>query len=436
MTTTIWSSERITAVHLLRSGRTPAQVAAHLGRSLAWVYRCRQRFAQAGWPGLQERSRAPHQQPRRLSKAVRQAIRQARSELEAQALQDHQLRYIGATAVQARLREYRLLPLPSTASIERVLAAAGMSQPRCQRAPEVVYPHLQPTQPHTLCQVDIVPHYLTGGQAVACFNAIDVVSRYPFGVASLTKRAQDAVQFLIQVWQALGVPRYTQLDNEACFSGGFTHAGVLGQVVRVGLLVGTELVFSPLRHPASNGTVERFHQEYNSHVWQDTTLADVAAVNQQAAWFFGAYRQSRHHSALQGQTPAEAHQTSPVHRLPAAFQLPTGKLPLRAGRVHFLRRVSSAHTVSLLNQTWAVPTAQVDQGVWATLELMPQGATLRIYDAAPDAPRRTCLAEHAFPVREAIQPHGATSRPPAAPRPLLGWLGDLIWALVWRRAAA
>jgi transposase len=436
MTTTTWSSERATAVHLLRSGRTPAQVAAHLGRSLAWVYRCRQRFAQAGWAGVQDRSRAPHQQPGRLSEAVRQAIRQARSELEAQAVQDHQLRYIGARAVQARLRDYGLWPLPSSASIERVLAAAGMTQPACPRAPEVVYPHLHPTQPQTLCQVDIVPHYLTGGQALACFNAIDVVSRYPIGRASLTKRAQDAVQFLIQVWQALGVPRYTQLDNEACFSGGFTHAGVLGQVVRVGLLVGTELVFSPLRHPASNGTVERFHQEYNTHVWQGTALADVAAVNQQAAWFFGAYRQSRHHTALQGQTPSEVQQASPARRLPADFHLPTGKLPLTAGRVHFLRRVSSAHTLSLLNQTWAVPTAQVDQGVWATLELSPQRATLRIYDAAPDAPSRTCLAEHAFPVREAIQPLGATNRPSAAPRLLLRWLGDLIWARVWRRAAA
>jgi hypothetical protein len=436
MTTTAWSTERTAAVHLLRSGRTPAQVAAHLGRSLAWVYRCRQRFAQASWAGLQDRSRAPHHQPRRLSELVHQAIRHSRSELEAQAVQDQQLRSIGATAVQARLREHGLRPLPSTASIERVLAAAGMCQPRRPRAPEVIYPHLHPTQPQTLCQVDIVPHYLTGGQAVACFNALDVVSRYPIGMAALTKRAQDAVEFLIQVWQALGVARYTQLDNEACFSGGFTHPGVLGQVVRVGLLVGTELVFSPLRHPESNRTVERFHQEYTAHVWQGTTLADVAAVTQQAAWFFGAYRQSRHHTALQGQTPTEAHQASPARRLPADFQLPTGKLPLTAGWVHFLRRVSPAHTVSLLNQTWAVPTAQVDQGVWATLELLPQGATLRIYDAAPDAPPRTCLAEHAFPVREAIQPPGATRRPPALPRPMLGWLGDLIWAMVWRRAAA
>jgi len=58
------------------------------------------------------------------------------------------------------------------------------------------------------------------------------------------------------------VPDYTQLDNEGCFSGGFTHPGVLGKVLRLWLMVGTELVFSPLRHPESNGCVERFHQDY------------------------------------------------------------------------------------------------------------------------------------------------------------------------------
>jgi hypothetical protein len=130
--------------------------------------------------------------------------------------------------------------------------------------------------------VDIVPHCLLGGQAVACFNAIDVVSHYPSGLACISKRAQDAVAFLLQVWREVGVAHYTQLDNEACFSGGFTHAGVLGQVVRLGLYVGIEVIFSPLRHPASNGTVERFHQDYSRHVWQATELADVTAVERQA----------------------------------------------------------------------------------------------------------------------------------------------------------
>ena len=95
-------------------------------------------------------------------------------------------------------------------------------------------------------QIDIVPRYLPGGPCVSCFNAIVVVSRYPTGQQYTTKRSVDAVQFLLQVWRDLGVPDYTQVDNESCFSGGFTHLGVLGKVLRLGLMVGTELVFSPM----------------------------------------------------------------------------------------------------------------------------------------------------------------------------------------------
>jgi hypothetical protein len=60
------------------------------------------------------------------------------------------------------------------------------------------------------------------------------------------------------------------------------------------------------------------------------------------------------------------HQTPAPRLLLAAFAVPDGKLPLRTGRVHFLRRVSATQTIALLNQTSEVPTAQVDQGVWAT----------------------------------------------------------------------
>ena len=45
-----------------------------------------------------------------------------------------------------------------------------------------------------------------------------------------------------------------------------------------------------------------------------------------------------------------------------------------------------------------------DQGVWATLSLKPGGATVRIYDAAPDAKKRRCLAEHPFPLKEPVVP--------------------------------
>ena len=116
-------------------------------------------------------------------------------------------------------------------------------------------------------QVDIVPHYLTGGAQSPCFNAIDVVSRYPTGQAYRQRRSQDACNFLLHVWQEMGVPIYTQVDNEGCFSGGHTHRHVLGKVVRLALTVGTQLLFSPFYHPESNGYVERFHQDYDLHVW-------------------------------------------------------------------------------------------------------------------------------------------------------------------------
>jgi hypothetical protein len=245
---------------------------------------------------------------------------------------------------------------------------------------------------------------LPGGPLVACFNALDVVSRYPAGRATRTKRAADAVTFLVYVWQTLGVAQYTQVDNEGNFSGGTTHPGVLGQVLRAALYVGTEQVFTPFYHPESNGAIERFHQDYVDHVWTDTYLETLEDVERQAQHFFQQYRQSRHHTALQGRSPAEKHAERPARKLPANFRLPSGKTPLTAGRVHFIRKVSSARTISVLNLTWTVPTAQPDQGVWATLTFTAHGATLRVYDAAPDAAQRSCLGEHSFPLTESVQP--------------------------------
>ena len=151
--------------------------------------------------------------------------------------------------------------------------------------------------------MDIVPHYLTGGQRVACFNGLDVVSRYGAGQPYAQRRSQDAAAFLIHFWQTVGIPHYTQLDNEGCFSGGTTHSHVLGTVVRLALEVGTELIFSPVYHPKSNCFVERFHRDYNRHVWEDTYLANVDEVQQQSDHFFGLYRQRKDHSELAEQSP-------------------------------------------------------------------------------------------------------------------------------------
>jgi len=401
------SELRKKAIHLLRSGSRVEEVATECERSPQWVYKWRARYEVAGWAGLESQSRAPKAHGRKVSKAMVRAIQRVRSELEAEAASGKGLKYIGPQAIRTRLRKKHFQMIPSYPTIARVLKRAGMSRPHEAQTP-VVYPHLRPTRPLQLVQVDIVPHFLTGGMRVPCFNAIDVVSRYPTGHAYAQRRALDAAHFLLQVWQEIGIPRYTQVDNEGCFSGGATHPYVVGTVVRLALMVGTELLFSPIYHPKSNGTVERFHQDYNYHVWEDTYLRDLKQVRQKSTVFFTRYRQSEHHSALHEQSPAQVHAQAVGRKLRPDFKLTQSKCPLYTGCIHFLRRVSPEQTVSLLNVAWPVPAALPDAGVWVTLQFAPSQTTLLIYDQAPDQTTRKLLASHPFPLAEPVEPLPAT----------------------------
>ena len=388
--------DRRSAIHLLRAGQSVNSVAVELGKSTRWVRKWRKRYQTEGWDGLKDRSRRPHNIVRQTDIETRQKIRKSRSELEAEASEEKGLKYIGGQAIRTRLKEKGVQPLPSVATIERVIREAGMTRPyQRANAPEVKYPHLKIEDSQSLIQVDIVPHYLKGGERVACFNAIDVASRYPTGKAYVQRRSREAEDFLIQTWQELGIPKYTQVDNESCFSGGFTHPYVLGKVIRLALQAGTELIFSPVRHPQSNGFVERFHRDYNKHVWEDTYLSSIAEVQAQGQHFFALYRK-RPHNRLNEQTPEIVHQ-SPI-RLPLDLTTTTEKRPLYAGQVHFIRKVLADNTISVLNVYWPVPKAKPDQGVWSTLAITTSDAKLIIFDETPDVFARKRLTRYSIPL--------------------------------------
>ena len=77
-----------------------------------------------------------------------------------------------------------------------MIREAGMTRPyQPAIRPEIKYPHLKTEDSQNLIQIDIAPHYLKGGERVACFNAIDVASRYPTGAAYAQRRSIEAVNF-------------------------------------------------------------------------------------------------------------------------------------------------------------------------------------------------------------------------------------------------
>lgn len=397
-------SARHSLIHLLRSGQPPQEAALELGYCLSWVYKWWGRFNETGWDGLKSPSRVPHHQATRISEKTKWKILEIRAELEEEANQPNTLSYIGAGAIRGRMLERCLKTIPSISTIEKVLREAGVTKPRqAQTEPTPVYPHIHVERPHQLTQIDNVPHYLTGGSLVNCFNAIDVVSRYPDGKSSERKTTDEVLDFCLKIFHSIGISEYTQMDNESSFNGGRTHPYVIGRVPRLMLLVGTQLIYSPFYHPESNAFVERFHQDYSRNVWQKVRLQNLSHVQQTSVRFFGRYRLSRHHSQLDGQSPAALHFANPPHLLSQDFGLPK-RLPITEGKIHFMRAVSKDQTIPVCNVNWSAGLAQPHQGVWATLFLTPRGARLCIYDQAPDVPNRRCFAKHPFPLVEPVLP--------------------------------
>jgi transposase InsO family protein len=396
-------SARHSLIHLLRSGRTPEEAATELGCCLSWVYKWRGRFDEAGWDGLKSQSRVPHHQPSRTSEKTKRKILEFRAELEEEAKKPNALSYIGAGAIRGRMLERCLKIIPSISTIEKVMREAGATKLRQTQTQPTAYPRIHVERPHQLTQMDNVPHYLSGGTLVNCFNAIDVVSRYPEGKRYERKSTDEVLDFCLKTFQSIGISEYTQLDNESSFNGGRTHPYVIGRVPRLMLLVGTELIYSPFYHPESNAFVERFHQDYSQNVWEKVQMQNLPHVQQTSTRFFGRYRLSRHHSELNGQSPASLHFACPPHFLPIDFVLPK-PLPITEGKIHFMRAVSKDQTIPVFNVNWSVGLAQPDQGVWATLFITLRGARLCVYDQAPDMLKRRCFANHPFPLSEPVCP--------------------------------
>lgn len=395
---------RHSLIHLIRSGKSPQEAAEELDYSSSWAYKWWGRFNPAGWEGLKSQSRAPHHPPNRIPPKMEQRLVEVRRQLEKEAKQPDKLSYMGAYAIRGRLVENKVREIPSPSTLEKTLRLAGMTRPqRLAAEKKVVYPQLPIHQPHQLTQMDMVPHYLSGGAWAHCFNAIDVVSRDPDGRQYDSKATDKVLDFCVKMFPSIGISAFTQMDNESSFNGGRTHQDVIGRVARLMLRVGTELVYSPFRHPERHAYVERFHQDYGKNVWEKVPMQNLIEVHKVSSRFFGRSQISKHHSELDRQSPRSLHFEKPFRVLPKNFVIPK-PLPITEGKIHFMRAVSRSQTIPICNVDGLAGLAEPNQGVWATLFITPRGTRLRIYDQAPGAFKRRCFADHPFPLSEPVIP--------------------------------
>jgi transposase InsO family protein len=266
------------------------------------------------------------------------------------------------------LRRLRLgRDLPSLSTIKRVLAAQHLVAERAAPAP-AYFPAPQHVLTGRLHALDWTCRYLEGGPLVYAFHTLNLHTRACAQTIATDKGTPTVVGHVLEAWQTLGIPDFLQLDNDAAFCGGYKVARVFGQFVRLCLYLGIEVIFLPVGEPERNGDVEQLNRLWGCACFDKRHFRSPGQVARASPQFVHWYMTQYAPPKLGEQTPAQAQCAEPRRCLPPneIAGLPS-RLPITAGRVHFIRQVQPDGTIALLNETWSVSRRLAGKYVWATI---------------------------------------------------------------------
>lgn len=386
------------AIRRYLKGETRRAICDDLDCSPSWFSKWWAKYQRDPLTDFQDGSRAPHHSPTRLPEAVEQAIVNVRQRLEAA-----NCGLIGRAALQQVLERLGVQPLPSLAYIQQVLARHGLTHPRGVSSDAAYYPELVAWAPNAIHATDIITRHVYGGEAIQNFHTFDHQTHAVHLSQQADKRSQTACAHLLANWRALGLPAVQQLDNENAFCGGHTHPRIIGQVVRLCLCVGVEVLFNPEYEAERNYWVEGFHSLWLQAFWSRQVFRNLAHVQRQAPQFAHWYHYVYQPPSLNGHTPAEMRRGFQPRRLTAGLQhLIPAPLPITAGRIHFVRKVNADGAIRLLNEQWPVGPRWVNEYVWATVHTAEQ--SLRIWHKADAQAPWQLLKTRRYPLVEPPQP--------------------------------
>jgi putative transposase len=391
--------QRKKAIRLWLKGIRPTQILGIVNRSWAWWAKWKERYHHLGWKGLRSQSRKPQRNPQAYAPPIRRLIVRVY-----QKIQKRCWGLRGLSAVRHELRvTYRLRPTPSLSTIRRVLSAAEVFKNRHRSRREVYYPQPQPTPTYTIQALDWTERFLSGGEKVYVFQTIDLETRAATQTIAPDKTTSTTFTHLKKVWQTRGIPQGLQLDNDTAFYGSRRVPRLVSRMMRVCLYVGIEPIFIPVGEAKRNGDVEQLHGVWDKAVWQRIDFATLPAAQRFTPQFEHWYMTEYEPPSLNGRTPQEME--CGRHRLRLTekqWQTIPAELPITAGRIHFIRRVSDTGTIEVLNEHWPVSKRLAGQYVWAVL--WTHRRLLEVFHRrSAEAPFKR-LKTFCYPFAEAVEP--------------------------------
>ncbi len=301
--------QRYQAVLQVSSGASVTEVARRFGVSRQTVHRWLGRYRDQGLGGLSNRSSRPHTSPARTPAAVEALICELR--------RNHP-RWGARRLVWELIRRTCPGPVPSRATVHRVLVRHGLVQltPRGRRRED--YTRWQRSEPMQLWQMDIVGGImLADGTECKIVTGVGDHSRYCVSATVVTRPTGRAVCLaLADALERHGVPDELLTDNGKQFTARFGRGGevLFDRICRENGI--THRLTRP-HSPTTTGKVERFHQTPRRELLDDHGPFDSIEHAQQVLDAFVAdYNTHRPHQGLDMARPADRFRPRCDERLP------------------------------------------------------------------------------------------------------------------------
>jgi len=385
------------AFRLFDKEKSAAEILNRIPRSRTWLFKWKKRFEQKRWQALDSLSKAPQRPANRYDKRVVTLVLRLRKRLHRA-----EVGLIGGRAIRKELRAHRLVrTVPALSTINRWLKAAGLIAGGDAQIKPPFYPAPAIGCASAFATCDWTARYLEGGEKVFVFHTVDVHTHTLAQSSSRDKTTSSVCGHLLQACACVGVPDFLQIDNDAAFTGLGKTAGVFGRFVRLALYLGIELIFIPPGEPERNYLVEGVHHLWAQSFWSKKHFASVKAFQRQSPQFLVWY-EDYEPPALHGLTVKAARKGVKRKKLtPRAIKhLPTD-LPLTAGRLHFIRRVSERGVVNIRKEDWKVSRRLASEYVWAILDLRKE--RLEIYHRRSEKAKAKVVKKHRYPIEERVE---------------------------------
>src|SRR6266567_3842108 len=300
--------------------RSVSELARRHGVSRYWIYKLLKLFHEGGFAALEPRSRRPKTCAHETAASVQAEILQLRQELS-EAGHD-----AGPQTIAHHLIG-RAEPVPSAATIWRILKRHGVVTPQPHKRPRCSFIRFEAKLPNETWQCDATAWQLADGSPVEILNIEDDHSRlFVHSSAFHTLKAGEVVEAFFAAADSHGLPASFLTDNAAVFSGGSRRGKVPLELELERL--GVEVKHSTPYHPQTCGKVERFHQTLKRFLRKQAPAVSLAVLQAQLDAFRVRYNQQRPHRALGRRTPLVAFNA----RVKATPRLPTDLTHYRVRR--------------------------------------------------------------------------------------------------------